>query len=97
MRYILGLLCLFASTICFGEQHADGAPWREPVCEHRVVAEYRLVKEDWLEIVNVAEQIGQIGPEHAASLRAIIEEAYSMPKSELPAWVEKNCKPKTST
>ena len=89
MRYILGLFCLLVSNICLG----DG--WlAEPVCEHRVVAEYRLVKGDWLEIVDVAEQIGQITAEHASSLRAIIEEAYSMPKAELPAWVAKNCNPK---
>jgi hypothetical protein len=87
MRYILGF-CLLASTICFS------AEFNEPVCEHRVVVEYRLVKEDWLEIVDVAEQIGQITAEHASSLRAIVEEAYSMPKAELPAWVAKNCNPK---
>jgi hypothetical protein len=63
----------------------------EPFCEARVIAEFKpkLSHEQWLEVVEVSEEIGQITAEHAVQLRELIAEAYAT--SDVGAWVRRHC------
>ena len=68
-----------------------GMPMAGPVCEAAVIAQYRMVMSEsqWREVIDVAEQVGQIGPDHAIDLRRLIFEAYRA--EDLVGWVRNHC------
>ena len=75
---------------------AAAAPMPDRVCEARVIAEHKpsLSREQWLEVVDVAEESGRIAASHAAELRQMIAEAYVAP--DISAWVQQRCNGKTT-
>jgi hypothetical protein len=75
---------------------AEAAPTVERVCEARVIAEFKpmLSHEQWLEVVEVGEDSGQITAEHAAQLRELIAEVYAT--HDLVAWVKRHCSSQTT-
>jgi len=100
-RFLLVVLLGVVGYVATSWLAVQAAPFHQPVCEHEVIAQYRHVeKSSWIEIVDVAESIGQITKEHAQSLRAIIEEAYLIDRNDrtgLTEWVVRNCGVKSET
>lgn len=77
-----------AEVIC--ELLLVAAPMVAPMCDAQMVAQFvpMLTKAEYLQVVDVADQIG-VGAEYAAKLRALIEEAYAT--EDLAAWARAKC------
>jgi hypothetical protein len=62
-----------------------------PICEARVIAEHSraLNEKEWLEVVQLAREIGRIDAEHAERLMELIREVYST--VDRAAWAKAKC------
>ena len=84
----------FLIVILFAAAFAT-APMVEPVCEAKVIADYRptLTQAQWLEVIDVFEEDGRITKDHADKLRVLIKEAYE--QDDIASWVQSHCGQKT--
>jgi len=68
-----GLAGAFLATL-----PANAALGDTPRCEAEVIAEWAplLTQDEWVAVIDEAEEKGQVTAEHAAELRALIAEVY---------------------